>query len=101
LCDPTQEAAMRVDAQTRCLLALLKWRRQGGIAQDIKELNLNENWAKDPYDGGSLKFQPSEFGPIFYVMGSNRVDDGGGKAMITQKDVGIMALAKRAQLADE
>jgi hypothetical protein len=35
------------------------------------------------------------------VIGSNRVDDGGGKAMITQKDVGIMALAKRAQLADE
>jgi hypothetical protein len=98
----TQEAAMRVDAQSRCLLALLKWRRQGGIAQDIKELNLNEPWAKDPYDGGSLKFQPSEFGPIFYVIGSNRVDDGGGKAMIAQqKDVGIMALAKRAQLADE
>lgn len=96
----TQEAAMRIDAQTRCVLALLKWRRQGGIAQDLKELNLNEKWAKDPYDGGSLKFQPSEFGPIYYVIGSNRVDDGGGKAMITQKDVGIMALAKRAQLAE-
>lgn len=98
----TQEATMRADAQTRCLLALLQWRRQGGTAQDIKELNLSGAWAKDPFDGGSLKLQPSEFGPMVYVIGSNRVDDGGGKAIMgQQKDVGIIPMAKQAQFAAE
>jgi hypothetical protein len=98
----TQEATKRVDAQTRCLLALLQWRRQGGKATEIKELNLNGAWAKDPYDGGSLRFQASEFGPVLYLTGNNRVDDGGGKAIMgQQKDVGIMPMAKQAQLAAE
>lgn len=99
----TQEATKRVDAQTRCLLALLQWRRQGGTGIEIKDLNLNGSWAKDPYDGGSLKFQTSEFGPILYVSGNNRLDDGGGKAILgDQKDVGIMPMAKQAQyLAEE
>lgn len=96
----TQEATKRVDAQTRCLLALLQWRRQGGTAKKIEDLQLNGAWAKDPYDGGSLKFQPSEFGPILYLSGNNRVDDGGGKAILgQQKDVGIMPMAMQAQLS--
>ena len=98
----TQEAAMRTDSQTRCLLALLQWRRLGGTAQDIKALNLSGAWAKDPYDGGPLKMQTTEFGPVFYVIGSNRVDDGGGKAILSQqKDVGLMPMAKQAQLIAE
>lgn len=98
----TQEAAMRTDAQTRCLLALLQWRKLGGTAQDIQALNLSGAWAKDPYDGGPLKMQTTEFGPVFYVIGSNRVDDGGGKAILSQqKDVGLMPMAKQAQLLAE
>ncbi|MBN8601269.1 MAG: hypothetical protein J0M26_09590 [Planctomycetes bacterium] len=98
----TQEATMRVEAQTRCLLALLQWRRQGGTAEDIKQLNLSGAWAKDPYDGGSLKFQTSEFGPILYVIGNNRVDDGGGQAIMgQQKDVGLLPLAMQAKFAKE
>lgn len=98
----TQEATMRVDAQTRCLLALLQWRRQGGTAKDIKELNLSGAWAKDPYDGGSLKLQTSEFGPMVYTLGNNRVDDGGGQAIMgQQKDVGLLPLAIQAKFAEE
>jgi hypothetical protein len=96
----TQEATKRIDAQTRCLLALLQWRRQGGTAKEIQELNLNGAWAKDPYDGGFLKFQTSEFGPVLYLTGNDRVDDGGGEAILgQQKDVGIMPMAKQAQFS--
>jgi len=98
----TQEAMKRVDAQTRCLLALLEWRRQGATATNITDLNLSGAWAKDPFDGGPLKFQTSEFGPILYVIGNNSIDDGGGKAIMGQrKDVGIMPMAMQAQLAAE
>jgi hypothetical protein len=46
--------------------------------------------------------QTTEFGPVFYVIGSNRVDDGGGKAILSQqKDVGLMPMAKQAQLIAE
>jgi len=96
----TQEATKRIDAQTRCLLALLQWRRQGGTAKEIQELNLNGAWAKDPYDGGFLKFKTSEFGPVLYLTGNDRVDDGGGEAILgQQKDVGIMPMAKQAQFS--
>jgi hypothetical protein len=95
----TQEATRRVDAQTRCLLALLEWRRQGGSAVDIKELQLVGFAAKDPYDGGFLKFRVTEFGPVIYTVGNNKVDDGGEKSLVSQQeDVGIMPLELRATL---
>jgi hypothetical protein len=98
----TQEATKRVDTQNRCLLALLQWRRQGATAVDIKELQLTGLAAKDPYDGGALKFRVSEFGPVIYSVGNNRVDDGGEKSLLgKQEDVGIMALEQRAGLAEE
>ena len=64
-----------------------KRRRQGGTAKEIQELNLNGAWAKDPYDGGFLKFQTSEFGPVLYLTGNDRVDDGGGEAILGQQKV--------------
>lgn len=88
--------------KTRCLLALLEWRRLGATARNITDLNLNGAWAKDPFDGGPLKLQTSAFGPLLYVIGNNRVDDGGGKAIMgQQKDVGLMPMAMQAQLAAE
>lgn len=94
----TQEATKRVEAQTRCLLALLQWRRQGGNAEGIKELTLVGVATIDPYDGGDLKFRVTEFGPVIYTVGNNRVDDGGEKSLVSQQeDVGIMPLGLRAQ----
>jgi hypothetical protein len=81
------------------LLALLEWRRQGGSAVDIKELQLVGFAAKDPYDGGFLKFRVTEFGPVIYTVGNNKVDDGGEKSLVSQQeDVGIMPLELRATL---
>ncbi len=45
--------------------------------------------------------QTTEFGPVFYAIGSNRVDDGGGKAILATKRCRLMPMAKQAQLLAE
>lgn len=98
----TQEATMRVEVQSRCLLTLLQWRRQGGNVQEIKELQLPALVTKDPYDGGTLKFQASDLGPVIYSVGRNRVDDGGGKALLSnQEDIGLMSMEMQGELAGD
>ena len=98
----TQEATMRVEVQSRCLLTLLQWRRQGGNVQEIKELQLSAAVTKDPYDGGTLKFQPSDLGPVIYSVGRNRVDDGGGKALLLkQEDIGLMSMEMQGELVGD
>jgi|GEM_PF-3373143 hypothetical protein len=96
-----EEATKRVEAQTRCVLALSQWRRQGATAIDIKDLQLRGNIAIDPYDGGALKARVSEVGLVFYTVGNNRVDDGGDKSFLTQADVGVLPLELRIKLAEE
>ena len=94
-----QLVAMSAEARRRCLLALLEWRREGGTARNLDDLDLVRPWAKDPWDGGPLKFRLSDFGPVIYVVGENRVDDGGEKSLIDRViDDGILPIQESIRL---
>ena len=100
--EATQNSLVRSEAKIRCLRALIQWRRSGGTADSIEKLQLAGPIEKDPFDGGPLKFQSTEFGPTIYTIGINRIDDGGNQALLqSQKDIGVMALETRAQLEVE
>jgi len=100
--EATQYSLIRSEAKIRCLLALIQWRRSGGTAKSIEELQATGPLQKDPFDGGPLKIQSTEFGPTFYTIGINLKDDGGNQALLqTQKDIGLMAPETRAKLEAE
>lgn len=100
--EATQNSLVRSEAKIRCLLALIQWRRSGGTAKSIEELQLAGPLPKDPFDGTALKMQNTEFGPTIYTIGIDRKDDGGNQALLqSQKDIGLMALETRAKLEAE
>ncbi len=83
----SQDATVRSEVLRRCLLALLKWRRDGGKGTQINELQLTTDLLKDPFSSENLKLKATEFGPIIYSVGANKLDDGGDMRLI--KDLGL------------